>query len=104
MLTFICITVKRSGILIRLLLKKQEISHFYINLIYRGLKLKGDGPMLKRRMAYRLPEEKYEEVIDKLTELGLSFEEFIEKTIDLYLDGKINPKTEAEGWGNWMDE
>lgn len=55
-------------------------------------------------MAYRLPEKRFNKVVDKLEEEGLTFEEFIDKTIDLYLSGKINPKLDTEGWGDWMEK
>lgn len=60
--------------------------------------------MPKRRMAYRLPEKKYKKVKKRLEEKGLDFEDFLEKTIDLYLEEKIDPKLQTEDWGGWMEE
>lgn len=60
--------------------------------------------MLERRMAYRIPEKKFKEVNEKLTEEGLNFEDFLDKTIDLYLSGQLDPKNETEEWGKWMEK
>ncbi|MFW6287978.1 MAG: hypothetical protein ACOC2J_04430 [bacterium] len=55
-------------------------------------------------MSYRLPEQKYNKINEKLDELGFEFEEFVDKTIDLYLAGELDPKEEVEDWGNWMEK
>ncbi|MFP4661277.1 MAG: hypothetical protein ACLFPF_03720 [Halanaerobiales bacterium] len=59
---------------------------------------------MKRRMSYRLPEKKFDRVKEKLDKLGIEFEEFVDKTIDLYLNGELNPKEEVEDWGSWMEK
>ena len=60
--------------------------------------------MVKRRKSYRLPEEKYNRLKKKLAEQGLelSFDEFLDKSLELYLQGKIDPKNETDDWGRWM--
>lgn len=55
-------------------------------------------------MSYRLPEKKFEKVNEKLSESGIEFEEFVDKTIELYLSEKLDPKQEVEDWGNWMEK
>ncbi|QTL98699.1 hypothetical protein GM661_12350 [Iocasia frigidifontis] len=57
-----------------------------------------------RRMAYRLPEIKYNKVEEKLAEQGIEFDEFLDRTIELYLNEKLDPKLDSEGWGRWMEE
>ena len=60
--------------------------------------------MGKRRKSYRLPEEKYDKLMELLEKKDLEFDEFLNQSIDLYLQGEIDPKTETDGWGNWMQE
>jgi len=62
------------------------------------------GNKVKRRMSYRLPEKKFDKVNEKLNELGIEFEDFVDQTIELYLSGKLDPKQEVEDWGNWMEK
>lgn len=59
---------------------------------------------MKRRMSYRIPEKKFKKVKEKLDNMGIEFEEFVDKTIDLYLSGELNPKEDVEDWGNWMEK
>lgn len=59
---------------------------------------------MSRRMAYRIPEEKYKKVKERLENKNMDFDDFIDITIDLYLDGKINPKSAEQDWGDWMEQ
>ncbi len=58
----------------------------------------------KRRKSYRLPEEKYDKITEKLKEKGIDFDAFLDKSIDLYLNGDIDPKNETDDWGTWMKQ
>ncbi len=60
--------------------------------------------MSERRKSYRLPENKYENLKEKLDSKGIEFDEFLAKSIDLYLAGEINPKNESQEWSSWMEE
>lgn len=60
--------------------------------------------MAERRMSYRLPEKKFNQVNEKLSESGKAFEEFIDKAIDMYISGELDPKLQTEGWGTWMEK
>ncbi|MFW5971931.1 MAG: hypothetical protein ACOCRL_00430 [Bacillota bacterium] len=59
---------------------------------------------MKRRMSYRLPEKKFKKIKEKLEEQDIEFEEFVDKTIDLYLSGELDPKEDVEDWGKWMEK
>lgn len=60
--------------------------------------------MVKSRKAYRIPEVKFNKLNEKLKEQGLNFEDFVDKSIDLYLEGKLDPKRDVEEWGSWMEK
>ncbi|MFW6278781.1 MAG: hypothetical protein ACOC2G_01190 [Bacillota bacterium] len=66
--------------------------------------------MSPRRKSYRLPEEKYEKLQEKLEKKDMEFDEFLDRSINLYLEGKLDPKGELDAkgnpreWGNWMQD
>ncbi|MGM0410214.1 MAG: hypothetical protein ACQEQF_05560 [Bacillota bacterium] len=59
---------------------------------------------MSRRMAYRIPEKTYKEIKEILKDEEIDFDQFIDLLIDLYLDGKINPKKDEKDWGEWMEK
>lgn len=60
--------------------------------------------MSQRRKSYRLPQVRYEELKEKLEKKNMDFDEFLQASIDLYLEGEIDPKGDTESWGQWMKE
>lgn len=59
---------------------------------------------MERRMSYRLPEKKIDKIKQKLEKEGVKFEDFIGKSIDLYLNGDLDPKKDVKEWGKWMEK
>ena len=59
---------------------------------------------MSRRLAYRIPEKTYKEVKEIIDDEEMDFDKFIDLIIDLYLDGKINPKEAESDWGEWMEK
>jgi len=59
---------------------------------------------MSRRMAYRIPEKTYKEIKEILKDEEIDFDQFIDLVIELYLDGKINPKKDEKDWGEWMEK